>query len=328
MNSPHPPATAIAHPNIAFIKYWGNTDHHERIPANGSLSMNLAGLETRTTVQFLPELAQDELILNQRHAGEAARIRVSQVLDRVRTLAGSTLFARVESTNNFPTGSGIASSASAFAALAVSASAAAGLQLDEAACSRLARFGSGSASRSVPAGFVEWAPGHDDASSFAASIAPAQHWDLVDLVAIVSRAHKQVGSTGGHRLADSSPLQSARVADTPRRLELCRAALLNKNFSQFAAVVEQDNLIMHSVMMTSTPTLFYWQPETLAILQAAIQWRAEGLEACTTVDAGPNVHVITTSRHQPVVLEKLRALPGVLEVLVALPGEGAHLITA
>lgn len=320
-------ATAIAHPNIAFIKYWGNRDHDLRIPSNGSLSMNLAGLETRTRVEFDPALARDELKINDIPAGETARQRVSTLLNRVRTLASISTSARVTSSNNFPTGSGIASSASAFAALAVAASAAARLNLDEAALSRLARTGSGSASRSVPAGFAEWFAGEDDLGSYAASLAPPDHWPLVDLVVIVSRAHKETGSTGGHRLADSSPLQAARLLDAPRRLDLCRATLLQRDFAAFAAVVEQDSLMMHSVMMTSNPPLLYWLPATLGVIQAVMGLRRNGLAACTTIDAGPNVHVLTLAQDQPTVLKHLRALPGVEDVLVCSPGGGAHLVT-
>jgi diphosphomevalonate decarboxylase len=141
-------ATAIANPNIAFIKYWGDKDPMLRIPANGSLSMNLSNLQSRTTVSYDSTLERDELILDRKVPDDLAVERVTRFLDHVRHLAGISYYARVESENNFPTGSGIASSASAFAALSLAASKAAGLQLDERSLSRLARRGSGSACRS------------------------------------------------------------------------------------------------------------------------------------------------------------------------------------
>ncbi|RME87332.1 MAG: diphosphomevalonate decarboxylase, partial [Anaerolineae bacterium] len=194
-------ATAVAHPNIAFIKYWGNREPRLRIPANGSISMNLDGLYTRTRVRFDASLAADRLLLNGKAVTGTPLQRVQVVLDRVRELAGHRLHAEVVSENNFPQGAGIASSASAFAALALAASAAAGLSLDEAAISRLARRGSGSACRSIPAGFVEWQAGTGDADSYAHSIAPPEHWALADCIAVVDDAHKEVGSTRGHELA-------------------------------------------------------------------------------------------------------------------------------
>ena len=124
-------ATALAHPNIAFIKYWGNQDHRLHRPANASLSMNMAGLETVTTVTFSADLAEDEITLDgERQAGLAGQ-RVSAHLDHIRRTAGLPLKARVESRNNFPMGVGIASSASGFAALTLAGAAAAGLNLDE-----------------------------------------------------------------------------------------------------------------------------------------------------------------------------------------------------
>lgn len=184
-------ATAIAHPNIAFIKYWGNRDDSLRIPSNGSISMNLMELETRTTVTFNENLKSDEIIINGKQADPTQSKRVSDFLDILRKLSRNRTQAVIQSTNNFPTGSGIASSASAFAALALAGSAALGLNLTEAELSRLARLGSGSASRSVPAGFVEWLPGEDDLSSYAFSILPPGGWDLVDVVLVLDQAHKK-----------------------------------------------------------------------------------------------------------------------------------------
>lgn len=319
-------ATAISHPNIAFIKYWGNRDDALRIPVNGSLSMNLDGLTTRTTVTADASLSGDILFINGVEAGGAALTRVSGILDLVRAQAEKKYFMRVESENNFPTGAGIASSAAAFAALAVAASRAAGLDLVESALSRLARRGSGSACRSVPRGFVEWQAGEDDESSYAFSIAPPEHWDLVDCVAVVSSGHKQTGSTQGHPLAATSPLQAARVADAPRRIDLCREAILARDFEALAAVVELDSDMMHSVMMTSSPALFYWQPATLRVMQAVRSWRAEGLPVFYTIDAGPNVHVLTLSGSRPQVAGRLAALDGVQEVLSAAVGGPARIV--
>src|SRR5512141_1000989 len=222
-------ATAQAAPNIALIKYWGNRDNKLRIPLNNSISMNLDGLYTRTTVSFQPSLPFDELIINGHEVTGAGLARISSILDLLRGLANIHERAEVMSENNFPSGTGIASSASAFAALALAGSKAAGLNLSERELSRLARRGSGSASRSVPSGFVEWQAGTSDEDSFAFSIAEPDHWDLVDCVAIVSAAHKKIGSVEGHPIAGTSALQAARVADAPRRLDMCRNAILARD---------------------------------------------------------------------------------------------------
>lgn len=323
---PSKTTTAIAHPNIAFIKYWGNRDHDLRLPVNGSISMNLAGLQTRTTITFDSNIPVDELVINGEKSTPAALKRVSTFLDKIRQLARMDGYAHVFSENNFPTGAGIASSASAFAALALAASTAAGLQLGESELSRLARLGSGSASRSIPGGFVEWHAGDSHDSSYAKSIASPDHWDLIDCVAVVSTHHKSTVSSDGHKLAPTSPFQNARVAEAGTRLDICRQALLQRDFNTLAEIVERDSNLMHAVMMTSSPPLLYWQPATLAVMQAVQTWRAEGLEVCYTIDAGPNVHVLCPSASQEEVEDRLRKIEGVIKVIIASAGASAHLV--
>ncbi len=319
-------ATSLACANIAFIKYWGNRDNALRLPSNGSISMNLDGLFTRTTVSFQPSLPFDELIINGHEVTGKGLTRVSYILDLVREMAGIKANAEVMSENNFPAGAGIASSAAAFAALALASSQAAGLTLSEGQLSRLARRGSGSAARSIPSGFVEWNMGSGDVDCIAVSIAPPEHWALTDCVAIVSSSHKKTGSTEGHAIAGTSPLQNARVQDTARRLEICRNAILKKDFETFANIIELDSDIMHSVMMTSNPPLMYWQSATVEIFHQVREWRASGIPCAYTVDAGANVHVICLSEHAKEVEKRLRELPGVSNVLAAGVGGAAKLV--
>lgn len=319
-------STAQANPNIAFIKYWGNRDNTLRLPSNGSISMNLDGLYTRTTVSFQPSLPFDELIINGHEVTGPALDRISYILDIIRGTASIHERAEVMSENNFPSSAGIASSASAFAALALAGSKAAGLKLSEPELSRLARRGSGSASRSIPGGFVEWQAGTSDEDSFAFSIAEPGHWNLVDCVAIVSAAHKRTGSTEGHSIAGTSPLQAGRVADAARRLEICRKAILERDFNTFASIVELDSDMMHAVMMTSTPALHYWKPASLDVMNCVRQWRMDGIPVCYTVDAGPNIHVICPETEAHIIEKRLREISGVNDVLIARAGGPAKIV--
>jgi len=320
-------ATALAHPNIAFIKYWGNQNHALRLPVNPSLSMNLGALYTQTTVTFDDSLPHDLLTINQQTytPDDPAYQRVCHHVDITREWANISTPARIESSSNFPVGAGIASSAAAFAALSVATSAAAKLTLTEAELSRLARRGSGSASRSVPTGYCEWTLGND-VDSVAVSIAPPDYWDLQDVVVVVSQEHKVVGSTGGHQLADTSTLQVARVAGAESRLIRCREALLARDLASMGAVIEEDAVIMHGVMMSSHPPLYYWNAGTMRIIQATQQWRAEGLPVYFTIDAGPNVHLICEAAHVQTVVQAAKQLPEVQDVLVSGPGGPARLI--
>jgi diphosphomevalonate decarboxylase len=200
------------------------------------------------------------------------------------------------------------------------------LNLSERELSRLARRGSGSAARSIPGGFVEWQAGTSDEDSFAFSVAPPDHWQLVDCVAIVTAAHKKTGSTEGHSVAWTSPLQAARVEDAPRRLDICRKAILECDFNAFASIVEHDSDMMHAVMMTSTPSLHYWKPETIRVIEATRQWRNEGIPVCYTIDAGANVHVLCLEPEAQIIDKRLRELQGVQDVLVARAGGPARIV--
>ncbi len=322
----HGSAAAAAHPNLALIKYWGNRDDALRLPRNGSISMTLAGLHTVTQVRFDPALEADRVTLDRRPADPTAHRRVVQHLDLVRTLAGLGTSAEVLSASDFPSGAGLASSASAFAALSLAAAAAAGLDLAATGLSRLARRGSGSACRSIFGGYVEWHVGEDDASSYAEPLADARHWALVDLIALVETEPKAVGSTDGHQLASTSPLQEARVTSAPHRLEVCRRALLGRDFLSLAEVVELDCHLMHAVMQTSTPPLLYWAPASVAVIQAVRTWREKGDNVCYTLDAGPNVHCLCLPDIADEIADRLRRIPGVLRVLAAGPGGPARLL--
>ena len=319
-------ASALAHPNIAFIKYWGNLDNSLNLPSNGSISMNLGSLQTVTTVQFDPLLTADTLEINQQSQTGPSLKRVQNFMEHIRQLSKSSLFAHIRSESNFPISAGLASSASAYAALALAATAAFGIDQTEKELSSLARLGSGSAARSIPAGFVEWHASETHAGSFAESIAGPNYWDLRDMIVIIQNQPKSTGSADGHGLADTSPFQSLRVENAPTRLEICRQAILERDFVRLAEIVELDSMMMHAVMMTSRPPLFYWEPVTLQIIKSVQDWRRDGLQVCVTVDAGSNLHLICPLGYTQMVTEMLKTISGIQSVMVSPPGGSAHLI--
>ena len=319
-------ASARAGANIAFVKYWGRRDPALNLPLNNSISMTLDNAVTLTTVAFVAGLPADSFSLNGEPAAADALRRVSRHLDRLRTLAGTDLRARVASRNTFPTGAGIASSASGFAALTVAAAAALGLDLRTDALSRLARLASGSACRSLYGGYVEWLAGTGDEDSLARQLAPAGHWPLVDVVAVVSTTYKPVPSEAGHALAGSSPFLAARLDTLDETLAACRDAIRRRDLPALGAVAEADALSMHAVAMTSQPPAWYWSCGTLAVLEALRAWRAEGLPVYFTIDAGPNVHLLTLPAYAGEVVARLAAMPEAGQSLVCGPGPGAALV--
>ena len=322
---PEKRATAIASPNIAFIKYWGNRDPALRLPANASLSMTLSNLQTKTTVFFDDRLEADQIEIDGSPASEKAASRVTVHLDLIRTLSGVPAFASIHSHSNFPAGAGIASSASAFAALSAAASKAAGMELDKKQLSILARRGSGSAARSIFGGFVQLFSGEVNEDGYAEQLALAEHWHLVDLIAVVTKEHKSTGSSEGHQLAPTSPIQAVRVQDAARRLEICKNAILQKDFLTLAQIMEQDSNLMHSVMMTSDPPLFYLEPESVSVMKNVTRWREDGLAVCYTIDAGPNVHCICSFEDSHEVERQLRSIDGILDIYRCSPGNGVAL---
>jgi diphosphomevalonate decarboxylase len=325
-----PKTTIRAGSNIAFIKYWGVDDAAINLPQTSSISMTLADAYTTTTVEWQSNSAQanDEIVIDGRTLAGEAGARLVRHLDRIRALAGVTQRARVVSCNNFPMASGIASSASGFAALTVAACQALGLELDASQLSALARLGSGSASRSLFGGFVIWNRGHDHDSSVARMLYPPEHWALYDLVAIISNAEKQVSSEGGHRLATTSPLNQARVEHVQTLLPLVQKAIAERDLTKLGDPVEWDALAMHAVMQTGNPSLLYWQPGTLEVIHSVRRWRAEeGLAAYFTIDAGPNVHVLCGAEDVPAVKARLAALPSVVDILTSRPGPAPYAIS-
>jgi diphosphomevalonate decarboxylase len=315
-------ARARAHANIALAKYWGKADAASNLPAAPSVSVTLGALTTTTQVRFDERLQGDQLWINAQPAQPEALARVSRLLDTIRSLAGIKTPCAVHSVNDFPTASGLASSASAFAALALAAQKAAGLDDDRQRASDLARRASASAARSVFGGFVKLstaAPGQ----SFlcACPIAPAEHWDLRVIVAVVTDSPKTVASTHGmQHTAATSPFYSSWLQLSHLLAQRVEQAILNRDLQALGEAAEQSALAMHGCAMASNPPLVYFEPATLAAVHAATQLRRAGHPAWATIDAGPHVKVLTTPEHADPVRRALDQLPGVQRTIVSSVG--------
>jgi len=319
-------AKAVAPANIAFIKYWGKIDEKLRLPANASISMNLSNCLTTTTVEFDDNLSNDEFVLNGEKVVGGELERASKHIDTIRSMSKIHTFAKIESENNFPKSSGIASSASGFAALTLAASAAAGLKLDEKQLTILARIGSGSSCRSIPEGFVEWKFGKRNEDSYAYSLHGKDYWDLRDVIVIVGAGAKKISSSEGHSLAGSSPFYKTRILGMPNKVDEIKLALDRKDFTKFGEIAEAEAISMHTVMMTGVPPLYYWLPETLRIIKNVTDLREKGVECYFTIDAGPNVHVICEGKNARKISLELAKIEGVKSLIENKVGRGAYLV--
>jgi len=314
--------TARANVNLALVKYWGKRDRVLNLPATGSISLTLDGLSVEASVAFGGGEADRVEIDGAEAAGDEA-LRVA-----VRAEAGRRERALVTTRSTVPRGVGLASSAAAFAALALAASRAAGIALDPPALSALARRGSGSAARSIFGGFVEWRRGEraDGRDSVAEPLAPPDFWDLRVVVAVTSSAPKAVSSRAGMEHAATSPFYPAWVAGAEADLAEARAAIRARDLEALGLVAEHSALEMHAVGMAARPPLLYWRGATVDCLDRVWKLRAEGTPAFATIDAGPQVKVLCAPGDARRVAEALRAVPGVERVLACAPGAGAEVV--
>jgi len=310
--------SAIAHPNLALVKYWGKRDRNLNLPATGSLSVTLGGFKTKTTVEFMDRPGTDEIILDGKPADGGTAARVSRFLDLVRSEAGVSGAAIVRTYNDFPTASGLASSSAGFAALAVAACNAAGLDPNPAELSLLARRGSGSAARSIFGGFVEMLPGKrsDGIDSVASQLWGEDHWDLRIIVALTSIEDKPLGSGEGMEItAASSPYYNEWIRGSEADLDASRSAVAARDLNALGEIAEHSALKMHAAAMASRPPVIYWWGGTIEAMWAVRQLRKDGVPAFFTIDAGPHVKVLCNPEHEEVVVERLRKVPGVVRIL-------------
>ena len=319
--------TAIAHPNVAIVKYWGKqvapnaAAAAENLPASPSLSIAIGALATRTSVRAAPA---DEVRIDGAAVSDA---KVAGFIAEMRRVWRLPPIA-VATCNDFPTGAGLASSASGFAALVTALDGAFGLGLSAAERSIWARRGSASAARSVVGGFAELAPGEDCAWA-AASVLRNDAWPLDVVVAIVSDAAKQVSSSlGMERSRRTSPFYAAWLESTGDDFAAARNAVLARDFSALATIAESSCLKLHALMLSTQPALLYWRPATLACIATVRRLQERGAPVFFTIDAGPQVKAVCLPGEGGAVAAALAATPGVLRVLRSGVGAGARCVAA
>jgi diphosphomevalonate decarboxylase len=308
--------TAHAHPNIALVKYWGKQEKPGNLPATPNLSISLAGL---TTVTHVSDAPSDTFILNSKETSDPKLVRWLEALRG--TFDVPPL--QIDSGNDFPTSAGLASSASGFAALITAINAHCDLGLNQEMCSEWARVGSASAARSIFGGFVALVPPQWQAIP----MAKRDHWPLEVVVAVTSNEPKSVNSGEGmERSRLTSPYYNAWVRDATTDFAAASEAIERRDFLSLAAVAELNCLKMHSIMLTSQPTLSYWTPASIACMDRVRSLREEGHDVFFTADAGPQIKAVCLPASADAVASALSETPGVLEVIRSSLGEGARVV--
>lgn len=323
-------ATAIANANIALVKYWGKRDDKLILPQNSSISMTCNGMETKTTVEFSSKHKRDHIIINDEELKKDEKDILGH-LDRIRKLAKINEKAKIISESNFPVAAGLASSASGFASLTLAATKAAGLNLSKKDLTILTRQGSGSASRSIYGGFVEWHRGmrEDGGDSYAEQIADKNHWPEFRMITtIVTESKKKVSSRAGMKqTVDTSKYYKGWLEEVDEDLKAVRESILNKDFTILGETAEYNALKMHALMISTKPSIIYWQPATVEVIHLVQHMRDQGLECYFTIDAGPNVKVICLQKNEKEINSQLLNLPGVKRTILCTPGDDAKVIS-
>lgn len=315
-----------AYTNIAFIKYWGKKNEELILPQNNSLSLTLDAFYTETKVTFDETLDEDILYLDDKEEDAKSLKKAQVVLDLVREMAGITGRARIDSKNFVPTAAGLASSASGLAALAGAASLAAGLDLSKKELSRLARRGSGSASRSLYGGFAEWEQGTSDEDSVAVPVDDAD-WDIGMIFIIVDDARKDISSTVGMRsVVETSPYYDGWVESAATDLVDIKAAIAEQDIVTVGEIAERSALKMHALNLSANPPFNYWAPESIVAMRKVTELREKGYPVYLTMDAGPNVKLICKASQMDELVEILRKDYRKDQLVVAKPGPGMEII--
>lgn len=293
--------------NIAIIKYWGKKGR--QLPVNPSVSMTLSEAYTETRITASEKTGREEIELEfyfmhtlQPAFGERIAEFLKENLDIFPFLRHVHL--KIESFNTFPHSSGIASSASAFSALALCLSdlgeKITGLPLSDfnRFASHVARLGSGSACRSIYPGFTLWGEleGRRDSDDGYAIPLDDLHPDfqgMRDAILIVSEGEKKVSSSKGHGRMSSHPFAQARIHQAKKNAGELLDILRNGDTASFFRIAETEAMTLHALMMTSDPGFILMEPETIRVINRIQEAREkEGLPVCFTLDAGPNVHLL------------------------------------
>lgn len=323
-----PAVVARAHTNIALIKYWGKADQQLFLPMNSSLSLTLSAFYTDTKVSLSsdPNQPQDRFFLNGVEQGSKEQAKISQFIELFRTQQDDPRPLLIESQNHVPTAAGLASSASAFAALAKALDGYYDFQMATQTLSTYARRGSGSATRSLYGGFVEWEKGTSNETSSAHFLDDAQ-WDIGMIIVTVNAGQKSISSREGmQRTVATSPFYAEWVRTAATDLAEMKTAIAAHDFEKVGELTERSSYKMHATMMSSIPPFCYWEAETMTVLKIVEELRKKGIMCYTTMDAGPNVKILCRQSEQTLIHTHLQQVFSADQLIVSAVGPGATLL--
>ncbi|MDQ3561628.1 MAG: diphosphomevalonate decarboxylase [Thermoproteota archaeon] len=325
--------TALSHPNKALVIYWGNENDMLRTPTRSSLSVTLQGinhpLDYIVSLRTIGASERDKIIIDGIEDKGEIRSHFVYHLNAMRRYTGFKEKLEVTTRTSFPVGSGLAGSAASASALAEAFAGLIGKTEDTRLKSIMARRGSGSASRSVFGGFVMWQKGNSDDTSYATQLFNENHWDLRNVIGMVSSTPKKIRSIEGMKLSKRTcpaEIYSELVSVANHHIEGISTAVLERDIGKLGALYEKENYLFRQVCLKTTPPLDYWTKVTDNILNKVANLRNDGVPAYAGTDAGPNVHVFTQPNYVERVIRTIQEAEGILDIIHCRVGKGSHLI--
>ena len=317
------PITAIAHPSLALIKYWGKQKNTApNIPATTSVAVTLDTLQSTVSISESTHAQSTFMLNNIAQSLETVQLLQKEILPEQSPLLQIPI--EIQAHNNFPTAAGLASSSSGYAALVQGLSAFYKIQYNTQQLSTIARIGSGSASRSVYDGFTVWNTG----SAYAKSLAPASHWkELRVLVAAPYLHEKHISSRQAMiHTQNTSPYFSSWHTYNDTLAVEAQHAILDKDLEKLGILIQSSYSAMHASMLASRPPVFYWNTKSIELINIANTLRAQGVPVWETMDAGPQVKFITLSPYIETIIHAVHNTIADIWLRVCAVGQGSRIV--
>jgi diphosphomevalonate decarboxylase len=311
---------AIAHPNFALIKYWGKSDASNNLPDMSSISITIDTLFSTAKVSYDSTLKKDLWILNDIEQESLGQIKPT--MNYLKSFKPAKDFCVIESTNNFPTAAGLASSASGVASIVIAINELFNLNLSEKELINAAILGSGSAPRSLYSGFVYL----NKKNYSCETILDSNQWPLKIIICQTSSDRKLVSSRDGMRISKStSSYYKDWVNDQDNDIKKALKAIKMKDFNLLGEVSEDNCKKMHKVMETSSPPLIYRNATSHLCIQKIEEMKVNGIGIFHTIDAGPQVKIICKAQHTDQVISEMKSIPNIQDIIEVNIGQGARL---
>ncbi len=312
--------TIKAHANIALHKYWGKRDETLMLPTKNSFSLTLDALRTETSIT-LSSTHHDIITFDWQETTQKSPEKIINFLNKFRKLYNINQYFSINTKNLFPTAAGLASSSSGYAALALGLSKLCNLNLSKKELSQLARLGSGSASRSVYGGFVQWYKGEKDDGSdcFAEQLFPENHWPELSMIIVIldDQAKKISSRVGMQQTIKTGSHYQTWLQESERNLPLLVQAIREKDIVKLGTLVEQDWYGMYQSMLSTIPKIDYLNRTSHAVIAKVKKLRTQNISAYFTTDAGPNVKILCLKKDIHTITNEMQKVNGVMDCITS-----------